>query len=185
MSLDRKRVAMGDLVTAMSQLSESLSHSSPTSLTSALSSHAFANVGHSRLNTIRLAAYVALAPLASGYIGIDSRPSLRKAIGDKRGPLSSLVYHLFALSVTFPGLNGSVVSGPEITVRVTYAYQCSVPLARRLLCRSFDDLPSSGDYQQAPFPMLGRIARGYFHELQHETTLMIHDAPYRYRGRGS
>jgi len=185
MSLDRNSLAMDDLVAAMNQLSESLRRSSPNSLTSALSTDAFANVGRSRLNTIRLAAYVALAPLAPGHIGIDSRPSLRNAIGDKRGPLSSLAYHPFALSVTFPGLNGSVASGPEITVRVTYAYQCSVPLARRLLCRSFDELPSSGDYEQAPLPMLRYIAGAHFHELRHETTLIIHDAPYRYRGRGS
>jgi hypothetical protein len=185
MSLDRSPLATADLMAAIDQLSDALGGSSHGSLPSALSSNAFANAGRSRLNTIRLVAYVALAPLAPPNIGIGSRPSLRKAIRDARGMSGALLYQPFALAVTFPGLDGSVASGPEITVRVTYAYQCVVPLARRLLCRAFDELPSRGDYERAAAPALWRITGSHFRELQHQTTLMIHDASYRYRARGS
>jgi hypothetical protein len=93
--------------------------------------------------------------------------------------VSALYYQPFALAVTFPGLQDGVANGSEITVRVTYAYQCTVPLARRILCRAF------GDLAEAFFPLAQSFVGGRFRGLQHETTLMIHDAPYEYRERGS
>lgn len=184
MSLARKPFATDDVVTAMRRLSASI-RDPAYSTGIALSGTTLANVGRSRLNTIRLAAYVPLAPLAPQHLGPDRRPSIRKAIGDERVLLNAFVYEPFALSVTFPGLVDDIASGPEITVRVTYAYRCTVPVARALLCRSFDELDSKGDYDRALFPILSRFAGGRFRQLQHETTLMIHDAPYRYRPRGS
>jgi hypothetical protein len=185
MSLQRKPLTPGDITEVIRRLSDSVGRSIAGSGALAQSSFAIANPGRSRLDTIRLAAYVPLAPLAPRRFGIDPRPSLREAIGDGHSLLAAIAHHPVALAVTFPGATGDVATGPEITVRVTYAYQCAVPLARRLLCRSFRELPSRGDYEQSLLPVLASIATGRFRELQHETTLMIHDAPYRYRGRGS
>lgn len=182
MSLARRSFAEGDLLSAMHRLSSS---DSPESALAALSGRTLANLGRSRLNTIRLAAYVPLAPLAPHGSGFDPRPSIRKAIGDARVLLGALHHQPFALAVTFPGLAGDVASEPEITVRVTYAYQCTVPVARTLLCRSFDELESRRDYDRALFPILSRISGGHFSELAHESTLLVQDAPYAYRPRGS
>ncbi len=144
-----------------------------------------ANPGRSRLNTIRLAAHVPLMPLAPTNVGHDSRPSLAKAIGGKRSLLSALYYQPFALAVTFPGLQESTASEPEITVRVTYAYQCTVPLARRILCQAFGDLAAQEELSEVFVPVAQSFVGGRFRGFQHETTLMIHDAPYAYRARGS
>lgn len=182
MSLARQSFAVGDLFAAMRELASS---DSQESALAALSGAALANLGRSRLNTIRLAAYIPLAPLAPHGSGFDPQPSIRKAIGDERVLLSALRHHPFALAVTFPGLAGDFASGPEITVRVTDAYQCTVPVARRLLCRSFDELESRRDYDRALLPILSRISGGRFSELVHEATLLIQDAPYGYRARGS
>jgi hypothetical protein len=87
--------------------------------------------------------------------------------------------------VTFPGVKDGVALGSEITVRVTYAFQCTVPLARRVLCQSFDELAAQDDLDEAFFPLAQKFVGGRFRQLQHETTLMIHDAPYEYRPRAS
>jgi len=75
--------------------------------------------------------------------------------------------------------------GPEITVRVTYAYQCTVPLARQILCKIFDELEGQSEFADAFFPLAQAFVGGRFRTLQHETTLMIHDAPYVYRTEGA
>jgi hypothetical protein len=87
--------------------------------------------------------------------------------------------------VTFPGLTGAEATEPEITVRVTYAYQCTVPIARNLLCVGFGSLRAKPGFDQAFFPFAQSFVGGRFKRLQHETTLLIHDAPYQYRPRGS
>jgi hypothetical protein len=110
---------------------------------------------------------------------------MAKAIGNERKLASALYYQPFALAVTFPGVEAGVATGPEITVRVTYAYQCTVPLARRILCHAFDDLDAKGELGEAFFPLAQGFVGGRFRALQHETTLLIHDAPYEYRERGS
>ena len=118
-------------------------------------------------------------------MGRDARPSVAKAIGGKRKLVSALYYQPFALAVTFPGMQESVASEPEITARVTYAYQCTVPLARRILCQVFGDLEAQEDLSEAFFPLAQSLVGGRFRGFQHETTHMIHDAPYEYRARGS
>lgn len=182
MSLARQPFAEDDVFAAMHRLASS---DSDESALASLSAKPLANVGRSRLNTIRLAAYVPLAPLAPHGLGFGPRPSIRDAIGDERVLLTALHHQPFALAVTFPGSVGDVASGPEITVRVTYAYQCTVPVARRLLCRSFDELESRGDYERALLPILSRFSGARFYELKREATLLIQDAPYGYRTRGS
>ena len=186
MSLGRNRVTTSDLTTVLSRVGSVLRNSpGSNSLASAFSETTLANLGRSRLNTIRFAAHVPLMPLAPMNVGRDSHPSIATAIGGERRLVSALYYQPFALAVTFPGLQGGVATGPEITVRVTYAYQCTVPLARRILCRAFGDLEAKDELGEAFFPLAQSFVGGRFRGLQHETTLMIHDAPYEYRERGS
>jgi len=186
MSVSRNRVTTSDMTTVLSRVGSVLRNSpGSNSLVSAFSETTLANLGRSRLNTIRFAAHIPLMPLAPVNVGRDSRPSLAKAIGSERKLVSALYYQPFALAVTFPGLQDGVATGPEITVRVTYAYQCTVPLARRILCRPFGDLEAKDELGEAFFPLAQSFVGGSFRALQHETTLMIHDAPYEYRAQGS
>ena len=186
MSVDRGRVTASDISRALGRVGSALRSSrSSDAIESAFSEETLANLGRSRLNTIRLAAHIPLMPLAPMNVGRDHQPSIAKAIGGERKLLSALYYQPFALSVTFPGLKDGVAAGPEITVRVTYAYQCTVPLARRILCRAFHDLEAKEELGEAFFPLAQSVVGGRFRSLQHETTLLIHDAPYEYRARGS
>jgi Flp pilus assembly protein TadG len=186
MSVGRNRVTASDVTRALGRVGSALrSNLSSDSVVSAFSDNALTNLGRSRLNTIRLAAHVPLMPLAPVNVGHDSEPSIAKAIGGKRRLVSALYYQPFALAVTFPGLRDGVATEPEITVRVTYAHQCTVPLARRILCQDFGDLEAQEELGDVLFPLAQGFVGGRFRGLQHETTLMIHDAPYEYRARGS
>jgi len=186
MSVDRNPVSASDIATVLGRVGSTLRNSSDSSsVVSAFSGATLVNLGRSRLNTIRLAAHIPLMPLAPVNVGRDARPSVSKAIGSERKLVSALYYQPFAVAVTFPGLEEGVATGPEVTVRVTYAYQCTVPLARRILCRSFRNLEAKEELGDAFFPLARSIVGGRFRGLQHETTLMIHDAPYDYRARGS
>lgn len=186
MSLDRNPVTASGLGAALGQIGSAVrGRSSEAGLLRAFSQKALANVGRSRLNTIRLAAHTPLMPLAPVNVGRDSHPSVGKAIGSERKLLSALYYQPFALAVTFPGLRGVVATEPEITVRVTYAYQCTVPLARTILCQSFADLDAKEELGEAFLPLAQSLVGGRFRGLQHDTTLLIQDAPYEYHARGS
>jgi Flp pilus assembly protein TadG len=186
MSVGRNRVTASDIGRLLGRVGSVLRDKpSSDSIVAAFSDETVANVGRSRLNTIRLAAHIPLMPLAPMNVGRDSRPSIAKAIGSERKLVSALYYQPFALAVTFPGLQDGVATGSEITVRVTYAYQCTVPLARRILCQAFGDLGAGDELAKAFFPLAQSFVGGRFRGLQHETTLMIHDAPYEYRVQGS
>jgi len=185
MSVSRNSVTASDIAAALGRIASGVGNSASTrSVTAAFSQEELANLGRSRLNTIRLAAQVPLMPLAPVDVGHDSSPSVSKSIGGPRTLVSALYYQPFALAVTFPELRERLSVGSEITVRVTYAYQCTVPLARRLLCRSFRDLGEQDELSDAFVPFVQILVGGRFRALQHETTLMIHDAPYEYRVRG-
>lgn len=185
MTVSRNRVAADDVTEALSRLSSFLRDPSPHSIVRAFSEQAFANLGRSRLNTIRLAAHVPLMPLSPTRSGGDPHPSIRKAIGGERALLAAFYYQPLAVAVTFPGLKGEVVREPEITVRVTYAYPCTVPLARKILCHAFSDLETKQELRGVFLPVAQSLLGGRFRSLQHETTLMIHDAAYMYRSRGT
>lgn len=185
MSVGRNRITGDDLARALGGLAAALRSPSKRTIAAAVSQGVIGNAGRSRLNTIRLAAHVPLMPLAPLDVGIDMRVSLRKALGGPRALASALYYQPFAVAVTFPDEVGGVVPGPEVTVRVTYAYQCSVPLARRIMCGSFDDLPSASEWKQSFLTIAQRLVGGRFRELQHESTVLIHDAPYTYKARSS
>jgi hypothetical protein len=186
MSVVRHPVTASGIASVLGRVASTLRNSrSSKSVVSAFSGEALANLGSSRLNTIRLAAHIPLMPLAPVNVGHDGKPSMAKTIGSERKLISALYYQPFAVAVTFPGMRDSVASGPEITVRVTYAYQCTVPLARRILCQAFGDLEAREELGDAFFPLAQSFVGGRFRSLQHETTLMVHDAPYEYRPQGS
>ena len=186
MSVARSGLTAADVAGALGRIGSSLSGGASTSsVVAALSDRVLLNLGRSRLNTIRLAAHVPLMPLAPLNVGHDDRPSLAKTLATTRKLLSALYYQPFAVAVTFPGLTEDIATGPEITVRVTYAYQCTVPLARRVLCHWADDLDHEDELERAFAPLARGFVGGRFRALQRETTLMIHDAPYEYVSRGS
>lgn len=185
MGVGRNRVPGDDLGAALTEAWSTLEGSSNALNAAASSSPAFVNLGRSRLNTIRLAAHVPLMPLSPRNVGRDSRPSIRKSLGGKRSLVSALYYQPFAVAVTFPGATSDVVAGPEVTVRVTYAYQCTVPLARRVLCQAFDALEGEREWKQTFLAIAQSVVGGRFRRLRHETTALVHDAPYEYRPRGS
>ncbi|MDH3654508.1 MAG: hypothetical protein OEN21_09590 [Myxococcales bacterium] len=184
LSVDRNPITASDLGVALARIGSTVrARASEAGLLAAFSHEALVNLGKSRLNSIRLAAHAPMMPLAPMNVGRDSRPSIGKAIGSERKLLTALYYQPFALAVTFPGLQGVVATEPEITVRVTYAYQCTVPLARRLLCQSFADLDAKEELGEAFLPLVHSLLGGRFRGLQHQTTLLIQDAPYEYRAR--
>lgn len=186
MSVERNPVTASDLEKVLGRIGSAMrDRPSAEAVIRSFSDETLLNLGRSRLNTIRLAAHIPLMPLAPLNVGRDPQPSIGKAIGTERKLLSALYYQPFALAVTFPGLEEGVAAGPEITARVTYAYQCTVPLARRILCHGFADLDSKDELSEAFFPIAQGFVGGRFRGLQHETTLMLHDAPYVYRARGS
>ncbi|MGB8221198.1 MAG: hypothetical protein WCF10_01365 [Polyangiales bacterium] len=186
MSIDRNPVTSSDIIRVLARVGSQLRNSSSTGVRgSDFSDETLANLGRSRLNTIRLAAHIPLIPLAPVNVGHDASPSLAKSIGGARKIMSALYYQPFALAVTFPGLQESSAKGPEITVRVTYAYQCTVPFARKILCQTSRDLQAVEALDEAFFPLARSFVGGRFRALQHETTLMIQDAPYEYRVRSS
>lgn len=186
MHVGRNRIGAGDLSSALTRIAGGVFGSdSVRSVASAISGRALANVGTSRLNTIRLAAHVPLMPLSPVDVGADARPTLRKSLGGPRSLSSAGYYQPFAVAVTFPDVSGSIAAGPEIRVRVTYAYQCSVPLARRILCAPFEDLESEQAWGQSFLPVAQRFVGGWFREIEHESTTLIHSAPYEYRPRRS
>ncbi len=185
MSVARNRFTIGDLGSLLNRVVPMRRVPSSGGVAAAFSDRVLGNLGRSRLNTVRLAVHVPLMPLAPFDVGTDRQPSLRKAIGGKRSLLSSVYYQPFAVAVTFPGAENDIVIGPEVTVRVSYAYQCTVPLARRVLCGRFGELEGSEDWSAAFLPMVQRLVGGRFRRLEHEATALLHGAPYEYRPRGS
>ncbi len=186
LSVSRNRASSSSLDHALLRVGPALwDGATSQAIATAVSGDPSVNLGRSRLNTIRLAAHVPLIPLAPTSLGRDPRPSIEESIGDARKLVSAAYYQSIGLAVTFPGLNRDVADGPEVTVRVDYAYQCMVPFARNILCASFDALESADKFGNAVFPAGQRAVGGRFRAIHHETTLLIHDAPYAYRGRTS
>ena len=119
-----------------------------------------------RLDQIRMAARIVLAPVApslQSYLG----DSLAEGIGEY--PITSslagaMLWNAYAVAVTFPDRSNEAkaeearsdeeddrdslpdfktefLSDEVITARVTFLYKCPVPLARGIMCSSYDDLP--------------------------------------------
>lgn len=152
----------------------------------ALPGGVLANVGRSRLNTIRLATHVPLMPLAPTGVGGLTKTTVARALGGVRALASAPLHHPLSVAVSFPNAEGGFVAGPDVRVRVTYAFECMVPLARQLLCSTFERVARrSGELQRALLPIAQRLLGGRFRRLEHEAQAMIQDAPYQYRPRGS
>ncbi len=112
--------------------------------------------GGPRLQAIEFAAGMPLLPLSPSFSSIARMPedeSVRGALGltgldsPEARVAWGLVYNRMALRVSFPQAQGSTdqyhedFSGPSATgdagqviARVTYLYNCQVPLANRLMC---------------------------------------------------
>lgn len=131
------------------------------------------------LDAVRKAALAPLTPVAPTGLGAGS--TIAGAI-DTVSPASSL-YSEAALSLSFPAPKDGP-KGKELRVRVTYAYACRVPIARRILCSGLLEraMPSS---LGADFGFLARQSPGSrFLRLEHEATLLIHGAAYDYDPTG-
>jgi hypothetical protein len=122
------------------------------------SSTAVAWTGGPRQQAIELAAGVPLLPISPSLLSLARMPedeTVRAALGvsGMDSPESriawGLAYNQMALAVTFPSSPGEsshvtefplptdAGDGGAVTARVTYLYNCQIPLANRLMC---DDL---------------------------------------------
>lgn len=131
------------------------------------------------LEDIRRAALAPLTPLAPSWPG--SRPTVRSAI-DSASPLSTL-YSDAALSLSFPAVSEGP-AGTEITVRVSYAYACQVPIARRILCSGSFGLSARRERGKELGSLVKRFPGNQFLLLRQETTLLLHAAAYEYEPAG-
>ncbi|MEM9731395.1 MAG: TadE family protein, partial [Myxococcota bacterium] len=180
MSVARGSVELDTLGRDLSLLASAVVDDSQPNVSSSSRIH----VGRSRLNTIRWAANVRLVPLAPVSTGLaGSNPTVRSSLPSPRSPLGALIHLPYSAAVTFPGQSVDSISGEEVTVRVTYAFRCQVPLARRLLCSRFPD-PETSDLDESFAPFLRILAGGYYKAIRRETTSLIQRAPYQYRPRG-
>ena len=185
MSVARNRVAFGGFIDSLARSIPGSTGGFEADSPQAGTQGATAHLGRSRLNTIRLAAHVPLMPLA-GPVPFGTRSaSFEEALARPESVVSALLYQPLAVAVTFPGSEGDVVTGPEVTVRVTYAFQCRVPLAREILCRAFDDLAGQQGNRQLPLGVPEGLLRGRFRELRHDSTALVQKARYEYRPRRS
>ncbi len=133
---------------------------------------AFGTLFGTRSNTISVAAHMPLVPLAPMDF-ISSDPSIANSLASGTSALKSGLYNPFSVWVDYPGAQNGVVDGPEVTVRVSYAYRCSIPVARRIICN--DRIPASWGTQ-------AHVAMGgNYKMIAHQSTLLMQDAPYRYK----
>jgi len=124
----------------------------------------------SRRETIELAGQFPLLALGSAPFQRARRRSLRSSIGSTSF-VEALTSMHSGFALAFPDASSDVVGGPEVTVRVTLAYPCEVPIARHIVCAATSNVEDS---------------RAPTWRFDHSATLLIHDAPYRYRsGRES
>lgn len=115
-----------------------------------------AYTGGPRLQAIEFAAGMPLLPLSPSFSSIARMPqdeSVRGALGltgldsPEARVAWGVVYNRMALRVTFPQANGSTSQyrqdfpapsatgdAGQVIARVTYLYNCQVPLANRLMC---------------------------------------------------
>ena len=169
--------------------------------------------GDSRLNTIRWAAWkplLAIAPTPQQAIDSRGSDSVREAIGEAGLRLvGGLAYNITAVSVTFPsgpGAEDAQISGTqsfsysrdspsELTTRVTYLFNCAVPLAAQLMCDAPFNLrrQSEQGYHElggAMYPIMGEgsgflgmlanLLQSCFHILRAESTMLYQGAEYQY-----
>jgi hypothetical protein len=152
--------------------------------------------GTTRLGAIRAAALFPLLAVSSPTGGVRTPRSVAGAIGAAPGDspaVSAARYARAALAVVLlrgPGERRSARSfqpGDPVTVRVSYAFHCGVPLARLVMCRTLADLaasPRASDFSETEVPWrpaLSALRGARFRHLRAEHSLPIHAAPYEYQ----
>lgn len=137
------------------------------------------STGAERLRTIRRAASVPLMPLSPAGMRPGADPTVRGSLASPRAIAGADAYLSWGLDVTLPSVEHDTVVNPEVTVRVAYLYTCGVPLARRIVC---DSVGAEGVKSRG---LASRWSRDRHRRIVHEATLMVHRAPYTYRGRGA
>ena len=104
--------------------------------------------GNAREGAIRSAASLPLIAVSPSMEQLISDPSVYRAIGGSAGDRAltgAAIYNRTAVAVTFPSSIGGTDNlqefgaNDDIHVRVTYLFNCAVPLANRVMC---DDIVS-------------------------------------------
>jgi hypothetical protein len=164
--------------------------------------------GGARMRPIRNAAYQPLLALAPRLSGRPAGQSLADGLGGQL--VRALAYTRGAAVVTVQATPGSdelaekVEPKATVTVRVTYFYQCSVPVVRALVCRSlarlleeslegpddegsvgrFLDLKQRFDQAEDPRGLRALAGDAFFTVLEAETTLPNQGAAYYQEEQG-
>ncbi len=93
-----------------------------------------------------------------------ARERVQKRWQRRKGPFfRSIIPSALPPEIVYPFFNGDIHAALQI----------------------FPDLEAKEELGEAFFPLAQSVVGGRFRSLQHETTLLIHDAPYEYRARGS
>lgn len=105
--------------------------------------------GDGRTRDIRMAAYVPLIGIAPSWnqiISSDQRLSIGRALGTssltRAGTGALYVLGATGVIIGQRGRTTRFAEGDDVTVRVTHAYPCLVPLASRVLCDNWIELQS-------------------------------------------
>ena len=182
-SVARFRADADSLGYDLNRISTAIGSTSVSALVRSLGHEGAANLGRSRLNTIRLAAHVPLMPLAPSDVLPPRRSSLRGALSQAKSLAGAILHQPFAVAVTFPNAEAEYERGPETTVRVTYALACTVPIARHILCRSFQSVVGQSGLRQSFLTSVQGVLGGRYRRIEHEVSALVQDAPYDYRPR--
>jgi len=154
--------------------------------------------GSPRLNAIRAAAYIPLIPISPSVRWLAGQNTVGRSF--QAGAVrvaSGLIYAQGATAVTFyrtPGAPASEMMWDgfgrrqQLTTRVTHLYNCSIPLAKDIMCHNLlrilltqRDARRELLYTKNPsFPILFAVLGKRFVALRAESTLPIQGASYDY-----
>lgn len=127
------------------------------------------------LDAVRAAALAPLTPLAPTRLGRDS--TIANALSSASP--SSSDYPDAALSLRFAAPEQGA-NEKEVTVRLSYAYACGIPIARNILCSGLLGRATGHALGEEFRSLVSRFPGSRFLQLEHETTLLIHEAGYQY-----
>lgn len=127
-------------------------------------------LGGKRFSAIRSAASLPLLGISPSIQDITASSSLRSAIGrsDITRLVGAFIYNKFAVGVTFPQspraseYQNTFSYDEDVTVRVTYMFNCAVPIVNRWMCDSYLSLKTG-----MPLEMAGQLAN----MIQHGASL--------------
>ena len=143
-----------------------------------------------RMRTIRRSAWVPLIPISPSRSALTRDFRVSSALDSSMEKVAlSAVYASASTAVTFYAEPGSTEMiwdfepRQSITTRVTHLYYCSVPLARRVICKGLADAESSESTRAELSQTSGRILSlwsGRFVTLTAESTMPNQGAAYEY-----